>query len=152
MSSIDDLAADLTGDCTLFTLSRTGVSSRRAFSAARDTRIAHLGCGGEPGAVDVPCWFFGIFPVGSVLSVWLYGQNEKAKIPKPMMTIAPTIARYGLVVSVRWPGGVLSIMGGSVARVKVEVNSGLALIVPVRRDPPALTVRCHRLRYRHTLH
>ena len=49
--------------------------------------------------------------MGSVLRVLLWGQKEKAKIPKPMMTIAPTIAKYGLVVSVRWPGGVLSIMG-----------------------------------------
>jgi hypothetical protein len=38
------------------------------------------------------------------------GQKEKAKMPSPMMTMAPMIATYGLVVSVRWPGGFLLVM------------------------------------------
>ncbi len=62
---------------------------------------SYLGWGGDPGAVDVPCWFCGRFPVGSVVSVSLFGQKENAKIAKPVMTIAPMTARYGLVVSVR---------------------------------------------------
>ena len=61
----------------------------------------YFGCGSDPGAVDEPCWFFGMLPVGSVVSVSLFGQNENAKMPNPIITMAPRTARYGLVVSVR---------------------------------------------------
>ena len=56
-------------------------------------------------------------PVGSVLSVWLYGQNEKAKMPKPM------IARYGRCAGQE---GVLRSWCALLARVR-EANLGSAL-------------------------
>jgi hypothetical protein len=53
----------------------------------------------------------GTLAVASVRKVSLSGQKEKAKTAKPMMTMAPTIARYGLVVSVRWPGSFVLVIG-----------------------------------------
>lgn len=86
-----------------------------AFQAVDGVALFHrhsyyFGCGGEPGAVDVPCWFLGMLPVASVLRVSVSGQKEKAKTAKPMTTMAPMIAKYGLVVSLRWPGCFVLVM------------------------------------------
>ena len=60
--------------------------------------------------------------VGSVVSVSLFGQNENAKMPNPIMTMAPMTGRYELVVSVRWPGD-LSAMVGPIELARLQLLS-----------------------------